>query len=149
MIQAVIKDNVIPTKAEAVVNFRILSEETSADVLKHIENVVSDKRVKIIPLEEGKSEPAPVSPTDVKGFLNILTALRQIYPEVAVAPTLMLGSSDSRHFSVVTKNIYRFAPIVVNSEDMTRIHGLNERTGIEDFKRGIGFYYRLIQISSD
>jgi len=149
LIQAGIKDNVIPTKAEAVVNFRILSEENSGDVIKHIENVVSDKRVKIIPLEEGKSEPTPVSPTDVKGFLNVFTALRQIYPEVAVAPTLMLGSSDSRHFSVVTKNIYRFAPIVVNSEDMTRIHGLNERTAIEDFKRGIGFYYRLIQISSN
>jgi carboxypeptidase PM20D1 len=149
MIQAGIKDNVIPTRAEAVVNFRILSEETSDDVLKHIENVVSDKRVKIIPLEEGKSEPAPVSPTGVKGFLNIFTVLRQIYPEAIVAPTMMLGSSDSRHFIILTKNIYRFAPIVVNSEDMARIHGLNERTAIEDFLRGIGFYYRLIQISSN
>jgi carboxypeptidase PM20D1 len=147
--KAGIKDNVIPVKAEAVVNFRILPGESSDDVLTHIEKVVADKRVKIIPSEEGKSEPAAVSVSDVPGFINISTALRQIYPEAIVSPAMMLGSSDSRHFAVVTKNIFRFAPIILNSEDMARIHGLNERTAIEDFKKGIGFYYKLIQISSD
>ena len=148
IIQAGIKENVIPTKAEAIINFRILSGETSDDVLNHIEKVVADKRIKISPLEEGISEPAPVSPTNVPDFLNIVTVLRQVYPEAVVAPTLMLSSSDSKHFSVVTKNIYKFAPIIVNSEDMTRIHGLNERTSIEDFKRGISFYYHLIKINN-
>jgi carboxypeptidase PM20D1 len=149
IIQAGIKDNVIPTKAEAVVNFRILPGESSSDVLNHIEKVVNDKRIKVSPFAEGISEPAPVSPSDVSGFLNIFTALRQVYPEAVVAPTMMVGSSDSKHFIVVTKNIYRFAPIIINSQDMARIHGLNERTSIENFKRGIGFYYRLIQISSN
>jgi carboxypeptidase PM20D1 len=149
IIQAGIKDNIIPTKAEAVVNFRILPGETSSDVLNHIEKVVNDQRVKIYPINVGMNEPTPVSHTDVQGFINVLTALRQIYPEVAVATTMTMGGTDSRHFTVLTNNIYRFAPIIVNSKDMTRIHGLNERTSIEDFKRGIGFYYRLIQISSN
>jgi carboxypeptidase PM20D1 len=149
IIKAGIEDNIIPTKAEVVFNFRIIPGETSGDVLKHVEKTVADKRIKIIPIEEGKSEPTPVSPADAKGFLNIFTVLRQIYPEAIVAPTIMLGSSDSRYFILVTKNIYRFAPIVVNSGDMARIHGLNERTTIEGFKRGIGFYYQLIQISSN
>jgi carboxypeptidase PM20D1 len=148
IIQAGIKDNVIPTKAEAVINFRILPGESSLDVLNHIEKVVNDKRVKVVPFPGGASEPAPVSPSDTQGFLNIFTSILQVYPEAAVAPTMMLGASDSKHFIVVTKNIYRFAPIIVNSQDMARIHGLNERTGIEDFKKGISFYYRLIQLSS-
>lgn len=147
IIQAGMKDNIIPTQAEATINFRILPEETSADVLDHIEKVVNDKRVKISAIEEGRSESTPVSPADVTGFTNIVTVIRQIYPEAAVSPTMMLGSSDSRHFSEVSRNIYRFAPIIINSEDMARIHGLNERTRIEDFKRGIGFYYQLIKIS--
>jgi carboxypeptidase PM20D1 len=148
IIQAGIKDNVIPAKAEAVINFRILPGESSSDVLKHIEKTVNDKRVKISPFTEEISEPAPVSPSDTKGFMNIFTVLKQIYPEASVAPTMMVGSSDSKHFSVVSENIYRFAPIVVTSEDMARIHGLNERSAIEDFKRGIGFYYQLIKISN-
>jgi carboxypeptidase PM20D1 len=149
IITAGVKDNVIPAKAEAVVNFRILPGETSQDVMDHISKVVNDKKVKISPLPGAISEPAPVSPSDTQGFMNILTALRQVYPEAVVAPTMMVGASDSKHFMVVTKNIYRFAPIVVNPGDMARIHGLNERTPIEDFKKGIGFYYRLIQISSN
>ncbi len=148
IIQAGIKDNIIPTKAEAVINFRILPGETIIDVLSHIEKVVNDKRVKVYPIVESMYEPSPVSPSDSQGFINIVTVLRQVYPEATVAPTLTLVYSDSRQFSVVTKNIYRFAPIIVNPEDMARIHGLNERTRIDDFKRGIAFYYQLIKISN-
>jgi carboxypeptidase PM20D1 len=147
IIQAGIKDNIIPTRAEAVVNFRILPGETSVKVLAHIENVVNDKRVKIIPFQNEISEPVPASPSDAPAFLNIFKTIREVYPEAVVAPTMMLGSSDSKHFTILTKNIYRFAPLIINSEDMSRMHGLNERVRIDDFKRGIGFYYQLIKNS--
>jgi carboxypeptidase PM20D1 len=142
------KDNVVPTKAEAVVNFRVLPGETTDDVLRHIENVVADKRVKINPVPDTRVEPAPVSPTNVEGFKNILKTIHQVYPEAAVAPTLMLASSDSKHFSAITKNIYRFAPFVVDAKIMESIHGLNERTVIEDYKKEITFYYQLIKNSN-
>jgi carboxypeptidase PM20D1 len=147
IMQAGTKDNIIPVKAEAVINFRILPGESSSNVLEHIEKVVADKRVKIVPFEEERSEPVPVSPTEVPAFSNILLSLRQVYSEAAIAPTMMLASSDSKHFTVLTKNIYRFSPIIITLEDMARIHGLNERTKIEDFRKGIGFYYQLIKNS--
>ena len=146
MIRAGIKDNLIPERAEAVINFRILPGETSADVLDHIEKVVDDARIIIRP-DELVDEPSPVSPVDTEGFLNILKAIRQTYPDVVVAPTMMLGASDSRHFTIVTDNIYRFAPIVVTSEDMARIHGIDERNSVIEYQQGIGFYQRLIQLS--
>jgi carboxypeptidase PM20D1 len=139
-----IKDNVIPTKAEAVVNFRILPGETSTDVVEHVKKVISDDRVKILELE-GVREPAPVSPVDVPGFKTIQKTIRQTYPEALVAPTMMLAASDSRKYIDICKNIYNFAPIIVTSEDLSRTHGLNERNKIDDFKRGIGFYYLLIK----
>lgn len=148
IIHAGIKDNIIPVTAEATLNFRILPGETSARVLDHIKNVVNDERVSISPIEDGRSEPTPVSSPDAAGFKNICTVIRQVFPETIVAPTLMLSSSDSRYFSEISKNIYRFVPIIVNSEEMARIHGVNERIRIEDFKRGIGFYYQLIKISN-
>lgn len=147
IIQAGFKDNVIPTRAEAVVNFRILPGETSSGVLAHVKKVIGDDRVKLEAEKENIIEPAPVSPVDVPGFGFISATLRQIYPDAIVAPTLMLGSSDSKYFSIVTRNIFKLAPIVVTSEDMARIHGLNERTKAEDFKKGIGFYYQLLQNS--
>jgi carboxypeptidase PM20D1 len=148
IMKAGIMENVIPTSADAVVNFRILSGETSDDVLSHITKVVNDKRVRITPFTEGLSEPTAVSSTETSGFLNISSAIRQIYNEAAIAPTIMLGSSDSKHFSGISHNIYKFAPIFVSSADMARIHGLNERTSAQDFTRGICFYYQLIRISN-
>jgi carboxypeptidase PM20D1 len=148
IVQAGKKENVIQVKAEAVINFRIIPGETSSEVQNHIEKVVNDKRVKITPLSEEIDEPTHVSPINAAGFLHIFTALRQIYPDAIIAPTIMLEPSDSRYLTMITRNIYGFAPIVVNSEDITRIHGANERAAIEDFKRGIGFYYQLIKISN-
>lgn len=147
ILTAGVKDNMIPTHAEAVVNFRILPEESSADVLNYLSALIDDKRVVLTPIVESLNEPAPVSPTEAFGFKTIFTTLRQVYPEAIVAPTMMLGSSDSKYFKEVSKNIYKFAPIIVNSEDMERIHGLNERNRIENFTRGISFYYQLIKNS--
>jgi carboxypeptidase PM20D1 len=141
------KDNVIPLKAEAVVNFRILPGETSADVLEHLKKVISDDRVKISVLE-GLEEPKPVSPVNVFGFRTILNTIRQVYPEAIVAPTMVLVASDSRKYMEVSKNIYNFAPIVVTAEDLARTHGLDERTKIEDYLRGVVFYYQLIKNSN-
>lgn len=148
IISAGVKDNVIPTSASATVNFRILAGETTDDVMAHIAEVIDDERVTIEALT-GSREPAPVSPVNVFGFETILKTIRQVYSDVVVAPTMMLASSDSRHYSGVSQNIYRFAPIVVTSEDMARIHGVNERVKIDDWLRGVTYYYYLIRNSND
>jgi carboxypeptidase PM20D1 len=142
-----VKDNVIPTKAEAVINFRILPGEASSDVMRHLKTVIADDRVKASMIM-GFKEPSPVSPVEVYGFKTILNTMRQVYPEALVAPTLMIVASDSRKYINVSKNIYNFTPIVITSGDLARIHGIDERNKIEDFTRGIGFYYQLIKNSN-
>jgi carboxypeptidase PM20D1 len=147
ILNAGIKENVIPSGAEAVINFRILPGETIKDVMDHIDDVIGDKRVVISRIKESSEEASPVSPAGGYGFNVINKTIRSVYPEAVVAPTMMLGSSDSKHFRDITGNIYRFVPIIVNPGDMARIHGLNERNRIDDFLRGINFYYNLIKNS--
>lgn len=142
-----IKDNVIPTRAEAVINFRILPGETSVDVLAHVKKTIDDERI-TVEVIEGVREPAPVSSVSTTGFNAIALTLRQVYPEAVIAPTMMLAASDSRHYLPVSSNIYRFAPINVTSEDMARIHGLNERVNKEDYLNAVRFYYQLIKNSN-
>jgi len=144
IINAGIKDNVIPTKAEAVINFRILPGEKSSDVFRHLDDVISDSRVKISVFEES-NEPLPVSPSDVPGFKIILSTIRQVYPEAIVAPTLATGATDTRPYTDISKNIYRFMPVITTSDDLKRNHGLDERTRISDFIHGISFYYCLVK----
>ncbi|TVR42717.1 MAG: M20 family peptidase [Bacteroidia bacterium] len=144
IIKAGIKDNMIPTKAEAVVNFRIIPGETIEDVVQHVHRVISDDRVKVTIVGQNQ-EPSPVSPINSPGFGIIHKTIRQVFPEVVVNPMLMLGATDSRHYVEVSSNIYRFIPVTVTQEDLARIHGLDERIGIEDFRKAIGFYYLLVK----
>jgi len=144
VIHAGIKDNMVPTQAEAVVNFRIVPGETIEDVLQHLQQVISDDRVKVTMTGQNE-EPSPVSPINSFGFEAIHRTIKQVFPEVMVNPMLVLGATDSRHYAGVSRNIYRFGPVTLVQADLARIHGLNERIGIGDFKRSIGFYYQLIK----
>jgi carboxypeptidase PM20D1 len=41
-------------------------------------------------------------------------------------------------------NIFRFSPLWAKPGDIERLHGTNERIGIEDYKRAIYFYCQYI-----
>ena len=60
-----------------------------------------------------------------------------------VNPMLALGATDSRHYVTLSKNVYKFMPVLL-TRSLARMHGLNERIKIEDFKKAIAFYYQLI-----
>jgi len=62
-----------------------------------------------------------------------------------VNPMLALGATDSRHYVDVSRNIYKFIPVLLVQEDLAGIHGLDERISIEAFSKAIGFYYQLIR----
>jgi carboxypeptidase PM20D1 len=145
LIEGGFAENVLPTEASATVNFRILPGETVADVVEHVRRTVGPD----IRIDTGAvvSEPPPLSPTDGYGFQLIQTTLRQLYPEVVVAPSLMTGASDARHFAHICNQIYRFSPIEMRPEDYPRIHGRDERIGVDNYKRMIQFYYALLKNS--
>jgi len=138
------KANVLPKKAEAVINFRMLTGETSAGIVQKLTHAISDNRVKL-KVEEGAHEPTSASPVNTLGFKILQKTIGQVYPEAYVAPTLMLASSDSKNYSKISRNIYKFAPIYVTSDDMARIHGIDEKNSISHFNRGINFYYQLVK----
>ena len=49
---------------------------------------------------------------------------------IVVAPHLMTGASDSRHYLDITANgVYRFFPLFMNltAGDVSRVHGIDER----------------------
>lgn len=138
-----IKDNVIPTMAEAVINFRLLPGQTVKGLLKHVEETIENGNVKI-EVYKKQREAAPISPIETAGFMQINKTIRQEYEDTYVMPTLMIAASDSRYYSGVCENIYRFAPYQLDRNDLGRIHSTDERIAIKDYQRMISFYFKLI-----
>ena len=138
------KDNVLPGRAEAAVNFRVLPGDTLASVEAHLRKALGNDAIEI-KRYPGNSEPSPVSPTDSAGYRAIQKAVRQTFPDALVAPGLMTAATDSRHFSIVSDAVYRFSPFRMKSEDLARFHGNNERLAISNYGEMIGFYHQLLR----
>lgn len=143
IVQAGNKDNVIPEQARAVVNFRIMPGETRASVLQHVREQVGEG----FELSEiaGGVDPTGISPTSAPSWQLLNRTLRSLHPEVLVTPALYVAGSDSRHFTGLTDNIYRFSPIRVKPEDLPRLHGTNERISIANLGELVRFYHQLLR----
>ncbi|RPI77872.1 MAG: M20 family peptidase, partial [Chloroflexi bacterium] len=139
-----VKDNILPNQAKAVVNSRILPGDTIEDVVDHIKNVVSDPLVQVRLLEQFQANPSPVSDCDSHSFNILADTVRSVFPNAAVAPSLVVGATDSRHYVSLTSNGYRFSPLVLKKEDLSRIHGTNERISVENYEQAVKFYGDLI-----
>jgi carboxypeptidase PM20D1 len=139
-----VKANVLPSRVKATVNFRILPGDLVEDVVEHVTRVVNDERVQISVAPESR-EPSPISPIDADGFQAIQHSIHGFFPDAIVTPYLVLGGTDARYYSGITENLYRFSPFLFTNEDRERIHGTNERIGIDTLPRAVGFYSELIK----
>jgi carboxypeptidase PM20D1 len=138
------KENVIPTQAKAVVNFRIHPNDSIADVLSHVRKVIENPKINIRVLE-GSMEPSPVSDIHSKYYKMLRVTIRQIFKDVSVSPSLMVAATDARHYTHLTKNVYRFIPLRTDQSDLDRVHGTNERIAIANYEEMIRFYIQFMR----
>jgi carboxypeptidase PM20D1 len=146
IIEGGVKDNVLPAHARAVVNFRIKPGDSIEGVLAHVKAMVADSRVTIRLLDpEGARDASPVSSTTSEGFIAISQTIRQVFPGTLVAPSLVLGATDSRNYEQLATDVYRFLPYTIGPDDTSRIHGTNERISIESYRNCVRFYTQLLK----
>jgi carboxypeptidase PM20D1 len=148
MFEGSIKENVLPIKARAVVNFRILPGDSIGSVIEHVRQTINDPRVKIRLLAGFGSEPSVESDVNAPSFQMLQRTIRQVFPDVVVAPNLVLGATDSRHYAGLSRNLYRFLPIWISAVDLRRAHGTDERISVENYAQIVSFYRQLI-LNSD
>ncbi len=138
-----IKNNVIPTVAEATINFRILPGENIESVKQHIQNTISDK-IKVEPVGF-LTDPSPVSSIDSEGFKILEKTIRDMFPTSIVVPGMIGGGTDGRYFYEISDDVYRFYPIRIGPTGMTRFHGIDEKISKDNYKEIIEFTYHLIK----
>ena len=138
-----VKNNVIPTVAEATINFRILPGETISSVQEHIENTISDK-IRVEPVGF-LTNPSEVSSIDSDAYKILEQTIRTQFSNSVVVPGLVGGGTDARYFYGIADDVYRFYPIRLGPDSMSRFHGIDEKISKDNYKEIISFSYQLIK----
>ena len=72
--------------------------------------------------------------------------IKETYPDVVqVVPAIFPGSTDAKHYTSLTNNIFRFGPQVVTRENAKLVHNVDERMEVSMFEQSIDFYNRLVR----
>ncbi|MBQ3904112.1 MAG: M20/M25/M40 family metallo-hydrolase [Eubacterium sp.] len=136
--------NVLPQKATATVNFRILPGNSIDDVEKHIRRVVRNKNIEVKLL--GGNEPSIVSPTDTPTMTAIKKICVGMFSMSAPVPFVVMGATDARHYQNLTDQIYRFSPFVMPPDILMLAHGTDERIPLDGLEHGVTFFKRYIRL---
>ena len=129
------KTNVIPERAEAELDCRLLPDTDAEEFVTWLKNRINDERVTIEPI--ASSNPSGVAPLNNKFYETIQKVVAQNVPGASVFPLQMPGATDGRYFRERNYAAYGFGPMIVEKQDLNRPHGIDERISIENVMLGI------------
>ena len=136
------KINVIPPKAWAELDCRILPDKPSEVFIAELQELIAGTGVEI---ETIMAFTPAISETSTRLFAAIASVTRELYPGSRVLPSVSTGFTDShftRDFGIVS---YGFNPLITNSGEHTGVHGNDEQVGEAAFRRAVGDFYAVVR----
>jgi len=141
------KENVIPDKAEAILDARLLPGRDPDEFIAMLTRLIDDERVSI----EAIQSPHPAAPSDPGSpFYEALAAtLSTLVPGSVTVPMLTPGTTDSCHFRRKGVQCYGLFPAVITPGELARFHGIDERISIANLGLGTRIMYEtLVDLTS-
>lgn len=136
------KDNVIPSEASALINFRLMPGETVEETKNKIIKIIDNNKINV-ELYGYYNEVPEMSPIDTETFKNIQKSLKEVFKDCISVPYFISGGTDSKHYYNITKNIYRVTPSIKEKDEVG--HGINERIPIDNYEEYIKVFIGLIK----
>lgn len=140
MTQAGTAHNVLPRTASCVANIRLLPGDSFDELLDWFSSFGYDYELEVLMEQEGSSDSSSRS----RFYLKLEETIKDFFPHTLVTPYLVSGGTDSRHYTHLSDNIYRFLPYRVTSEELGTMHGRGEYISIENLNRMVAFYKAVL-----
>ncbi|MBI3279514.1 MAG: M20/M25/M40 family metallo-hydrolase [Acidobacteria bacterium] len=137
------KANVIPSTAEATIDFRLLPGVNAEEFLSEMRARINEPRVTL----ERLSDPADPGASDYNTplFAALREALRKQHPGAAVTPMLIPYGTDSVYLRRRGLVAYGLNPMALDSAVLATMHSDEERAPVEQFFKGIRVFYDMLR----
>jgi acetylornithine deacetylase/succinyl-diaminopimelate desuccinylase-like protein len=105
--------------------------------------MIKDSRVFV----EADDLPIAHSPSDsTSDFYRALAeTLRAIGPPGPVIPYLTPGATDSRYFRRAGMKAYGFMPMLLDNQELSRVHGIDERISTANLRWGTQVVFETLK----
>ncbi len=135
------KINVIPDRAEAFLDCRLLPETEAPEFLDFVREALAGEGLEIDHFQD--MERSPSSPWESVAYRTLEETILECYPDAVVSPFMLSGLSDSRFFRARRVPCYGIIPARLRLSDLPRIHGADERISLQDVREGVVFLRAL------
>lgn len=134
--------NVIPQSASITANMRFVMHQPQKESLEIIEGIAKKYDLEMEVLYAHDCSPYVDTATEKYRFM--VETVRKVFPDAGVSPYVMVGGTDARHFAPYCDCTLRFAPMIMDKQQMSSIHGLDENLNVTSLARGVAFYRQLL-----
>ncbi len=135
MLQAGYKINVIPERAEAGIDCRLLPDTDAVEFQAWLRGRLADERITLETVES--SPPSGSAPLDGPFCEAIAAAVHRYVPGAPTFPMLVPGATDGRYWRQRGIPAYGFAPVIMDQADLGRVHGIDERISGDNLVLGV------------
>ena len=135
--------NVIPKEPYLVANLRTSVHqgcEASLAVMKKYA-AKYDLDIEVIMQRDA----SPVSNIHSKEYAYVCDCIRKQFPDVGIAPYIIMGGTDCRHFHALTENALRFAPVRMTNAQSASCHAVDENVSISAMAEGVRFFKMFLK----
>jgi acetylornithine deacetylase/succinyl-diaminopimelate desuccinylase-like protein len=143
MLQAGIRQNVVPSEARGVLNIRLLPGNQLDPLVAKLQQLVNDTQVRF-ETESAGGESAPSSSLTSDLYTTIIHTAGRTFPGAPVLPYLSTYATDSWPLRMRNVQAYGLLPFPLSDDDISRMHADNERIPVDSFRKGIDFLYGIV-----
>jgi acetylornithine deacetylase/succinyl-diaminopimelate desuccinylase-like protein len=135
-------ENALPQRASAMIQCRVMPEDTQEGVRAQLEKALHDPEIKISVITPAKPAPESVlTPAVTAKFEKVVGSM---WPGVPTVPDMDAGASDSIYTRGQGIPSFGISGLFTDIDD-NRAHGRDERIRINSFYEDVEFHYRLIK----
>lgn len=135
------RENIIPDKAEAIVDCRILPGTRVDDFVNRLRGSLEESGAEVQVLIQSE---ANLSPMETPYFQALERVLQQNVPDQVALPMISPATTDSRFFRYRGVTAYGLIPVLCTFEDMQSVHGNNEKISIDNLALGTKIVYDFV-----
>lgn len=135
-------NNALPTTARAIINCRVLPEDSPSEVQDTLQRIVDDGAISMTMVwPPVASPPSPLSPDVIE---RVATVVEKIFGDIPLIPVMSTGATDGLFVRNAGIPTYGFSALA-EDPDGWRIHGPDERVGVEAFYDSVEFWYLFVK----